>query len=193
MQSETILERTSKLLDTFNQHKKVFEDLCSVNIPKIHSLQHYKKSIQDFGTPDNYDTEYTEHQHIIDVKQPYLHTNRRHHIPQMIQYVQRRMVFENKMQYLEYLKNSKTQKSSSIHHQYSLGSPSPNNPILISSASIQYKVKNLELLLRTFLHNRLYPDGEGKRHRVKRRKLPGLHNPEVSDFPSYHQCHLCCC
>src|SRR5271157_1645226 len=89
------------------------------------------------------------------------------------------MVFENKQQYLEYLKKLEPRNSAGEHRQHLLGSPIKNSPIFISSASIRYKVKNLELLLQTFLHNHLCPEGEGNCHRIKRRKFPQLDNPEV--------------
>ena len=73
IQSEISLENASVFLNAFDQHKKVFDEIlgCSTSIPKIHSLQHYEQRVRDFGTPDNFDTEYTEHQYIVDTKQPY--------------------------------------------------------------------------------------------------------------------------
>src|SRR3954468_22001420 len=63
VQSEISLENASIFLNTFNQHKNVFDEVpgCSASIPKIHSLQHYDQGVRDFGTPDNFDMEYTEH------------------------------------------------------------------------------------------------------------------------------------
>src|SRR4051812_48152634 len=138
------------------------------------------KKVKDFGTPDNFDTEYTEHQHITDTKQPYRHTNKRDPLPQMIKHVQRRMVLENKRLYLESLR-----PSSPMHeplHQCSLGSRVKDCPIQISSASSKYSLNDLELYLRIFLHNRLYLDGEGIHHRVKKRKLPELDDTQVKIY-----------
>ena len=39
-------------------------------------MQHYEEKIKMFGTPDNFDTEYTENRHIVDAKQPYKKTNK---------------------------------------------------------------------------------------------------------------------
>jgi hypothetical protein len=63
IQSEISLVQASELLEVFNQCKDIFDEIpgCSVDIPKIHSLQHYEQKVKDFGTPDNFDTEYTEH------------------------------------------------------------------------------------------------------------------------------------
>ena len=70
IQSEISLENTSIFLNAFDQHKKVFDEILgySTSILKIYSLQHYKQRVRDFGTPDNFDTEYTEHQHIVNTK-----------------------------------------------------------------------------------------------------------------------------
>ena len=54
-----------------------------------------------FGTPDNFDTEYTENRHIVDAKQPYRKTNKVNYIKQMTKHVQHRMAVELKLQYLE--------------------------------------------------------------------------------------------
>jgi hypothetical protein len=180
MQSEISLENASIFLNAFNQHKKVFNEVpgCSASIPKIHSLQHYDQGVRDFGTPDNFDTEYTEHQHIIDTKQPYRRTNKRDPLPQMIKHVQRRMILEDKRSYLESL-----QPLSPVQdplNRCSLGSRVKDCPILISSANSKYSLNDLELYLRTFFHNRLYADGEGIHHRVKKRKFPDLDNSQVS-------------
>src|SRR3954471_5348182 len=111
-----------------------------MSIPKIHSLQHYEQQIRDFGTPDNFDTEYTEHQHIIDTKQSYVHTNKKDPIPQMIKHVQRRMVLEYKQMYLESL--CPIQPTQDPSHRCSLGSRVKNCPMLISSASNRYLLKD---------------------------------------------------
>jgi hypothetical protein len=179
IQSEMTLDMASNFLDAFDQHKRVFEEVpgCSVSIPKIHSLQHYGQRTRDFGTPDNFDTEYTEHQHIIDTKQPYAHTNRKDLIPQMIKHVQRRMVLENKQMFLESLRP--IQPAQEPSRRYFLGSRVKNCPMLISSVSSKYSLKDLDLYLRTFLHNKLFRDGEGVHHRVKKRKLPELEDPQV--------------
>jgi len=151
---------------------------CSLSIPKIHALQHYERQTTDFGTPDNFDTESTEHQHITDAREPYLHTNKQDHIPQMIRYMQRTRVLQMKRQYLESLESSAARPT--IMHRHSLGSRAKNSPMLVLTAGRQHSVKDLELCIRNFLHNRLFPDGEGSRHRVKKSKLPELENQQVS-------------
>ena len=78
IQSDTSLERAEKLLKDFDKFKDVFSDVyrCSDEFPKLHGLAHYIPRIHTWSSPDNYDTEYTEHQHIADAKQPYRRTNK---------------------------------------------------------------------------------------------------------------------
>ena len=180
IQSEISLKDASEFLKAFDQYKEAFREVsgCSLNIPKIHSLQHYEQKIRNFGTPDNFDTEYTEHQHIIDTKQPYRRTNKRDPLPQMIKHVQRRMVLENKWLYLDSLRTP-TSVPEPVN-RCSLGSRVKDCPILISSANSKYLLNDLELSLRIFLHNRLYMDGKGIYHRVKKRKLPELNDSQVN-------------
>jgi hypothetical protein len=178
VQSETSLAIASEFLAKFDEAKIAFDSIsgCSLNIPKMHALQHYAKQIPEFGSPDNFDTEYTEHQHIADAKIPYVHTNKRDHVPQMIRYNERKIVLETKKQYLENM-----EYTASIPNRVlcrSLGSRAKNSPIFISAGN-QYGVKNLKLCIRNFLHNKLFPDGEGSRHRVKKRNLPELESLQV--------------
>src|SRR3954452_24929935 len=77
VQTEDSLVRARSYLTDFDRYKAVFAGAgCSLNLPKIHSLQHYEEKIIMFGTPDNFDTEYTEHQHIADAKDAYKRTNK---------------------------------------------------------------------------------------------------------------------
>ena len=72
VQSETLLEHATELPKSFDDCKDEFQNVgCSVDLLKIYSLQHYNQQIREYGTPDNFDTEYTEHQHISDAKDPY--------------------------------------------------------------------------------------------------------------------------
>lgn len=87
------------------------------------------------------------------------------------------MVLENKRLYLESL--HPIPLAQNLPYRCSLGSRVKNYPMLVSSASSKYMVKDLELCLRTFLHNKLFPDGDGAHHRIKKRKLPELGDSQV--------------
>lgn len=80
-------------LDRFHTYKDVFVDLGvrdSFNIPKLHSLRHYSRSIKLFGTTDNYNTQATERLHIDYAKDAYRATNKKDEYPQMTLWLERR-------------------------------------------------------------------------------------------------------
>src|SRR4051812_32998449 len=86
VQTDKSLDQAEKLLKDFDNLKETFSDVegCSEAFPKLHSLAHYIPRIRTWSTPDNYDTEYTEHQHIADAKQPYRRTNKNSPLGQMV-------------------------------------------------------------------------------------------------------------
>src|SRR5215469_13706447 len=65
VQTDATLADQDALLKEFNKLKSPFLEVSpsSLNFPKFHSLQHYSESTKRFRTPDNADTEVTEHQH----------------------------------------------------------------------------------------------------------------------------------
>ena len=122
--------------------------------------------------------EYTEHQHILDAKEPYRASNRHEATPQMLRHVQRRTAAEMKYEYLGSI-GLIPEKPVCPARPRSLGSQVRDHAIDVSTVSCDYKLKCLEIDLCTFLHNQRFPPGEGWRHRVKRRKLPKLTSPQV--------------
>lgn len=82
------LQYLQDALDQFHAHKDIFIRLGirnHLNLPKIHSLQHYIESIRQFGTVSNYSTETTERLHIDFAKNLYRATNHRDVFAQMTQ------------------------------------------------------------------------------------------------------------
>ncbi|KAH8976593.1 hypothetical protein EDB92DRAFT_1938543 [Lactarius akahatsu] len=80
-------EAPSRIIKT-----EVFIDLGvreHLNIPKVHSMMHYKSSIILFGTMDNYNTEQTERLHIDLAKDAYRATNHKDEYPQMTTWLER--------------------------------------------------------------------------------------------------------
>jgi hypothetical protein len=61
-----------------------------MNIPKLHSLQHYIAVIKLYGTMDNYNTEYTERLHIDLAKDAYHATNCKDEYSQMTIWLERK-------------------------------------------------------------------------------------------------------
>lgn len=91
--TEKTLDLLEDALRRFHEDKQVFIDLgirIDFNIPKLHALLHYIRSIQFFGTTDNYNTEYTERLHIDFAKDAYRATNHKDEFPQMTRWLERR-------------------------------------------------------------------------------------------------------
>ena len=79
-------------LSRFHSNKYIFVDLSirmNFNLPKLHSLCHYIKMVQLFGTTDNYTTEYTEQLHIDLAKDAYHATNHKEEYYQMTKWLER--------------------------------------------------------------------------------------------------------
>ena len=171
------------LIDTFDVHKNEFRNIagCLLDLPKMHAMQHYLDNIREYGVPSNYDTELTEHLHIQFAKIPYKMTNRRDTEPQMLRAIHRQSAIQAKFQYLESIEQLASNSEST--QSLGLGSTARICAVSINNASRQYELNDLEVDLRIFLHNGMYPEGEGRRHRVKKRNLPKLDNIEVSFSP----------
>ncbi|EPS92724.1 hypothetical protein FOMPIDRAFT_1137398, partial [Fomitopsis schrenkii] len=89
---EDTLAYLEKALETFHANKEVLIKLGireDFNIPKIHSLLHYKQAIRLFGTTDNYNTEMFERLHIEFAKDAWRATNHRDEFPQMVRWITR--------------------------------------------------------------------------------------------------------
>ncbi|KAJ7821262.1 hypothetical protein B0H14DRAFT_2831726 [Mycena olivaceomarginata] len=77
----------------FHRNKDIFVDLGireGFNLPKLHSMEHYPETIMNFGTSDNYNTEYTERLHIDLAKDAYRSTNRKDEFSQMTLWLERK-------------------------------------------------------------------------------------------------------
>src|ERR1035441_3450356 len=123
----------------------------SLDLPKLHSLHHYDEKIKMFGTPDNFDTEYTENRHIVDAKQLYRKANKVNYIKQMTKHVQHQMAVELKLQYLEIV--SPNPKTVPAQHQCQEGAWVPKCPIHISTVEHNYRVQGLEHGVQAYLHD----------------------------------------
>ncbi|KAK1230796.1 hypothetical protein PQX77_006110 [Marasmius sp. AFHP31] len=90
--SET-LHLLEEALSRFHDYKSVFIELgacMGFRIPKLHGCQHFRRHFENFGTADNYNTEYTERLHIDLAKNAYRATNHRDELPQMVLWLDRR-------------------------------------------------------------------------------------------------------
>ncbi|RPD62619.1 hypothetical protein L226DRAFT_458001 [Lentinus tigrinus ALCF2SS1-7] len=80
-------------LTAFHANKDVFVDLgirAHWQLPKLHSLDHYRRSIEHFGTTDNYDTQYSERLHIDMTKDAFRATNKKDELVQMTKWLERK-------------------------------------------------------------------------------------------------------
>lgn len=92
--SSHTLDSMQKALEDFHSCKEVFIRLSArqpahFNIPKIHSLQHYRHMIESFGAADGYSTEAPERLHIDYAKEAYRASNKRDYVPQMVNWLRR--------------------------------------------------------------------------------------------------------
>ena len=91
--STSTLTQMRAALEDFHRVKQVFVDLgirSHFNIPKLHWMVHYIKSIIDLGTCDGLSTEISERLHIDFAKLAYRASNRKAYIKQMITWLTRR-------------------------------------------------------------------------------------------------------
>ncbi|KAI9431986.1 hypothetical protein H4582DRAFT_1821876 [Lactarius indigo] len=79
-------------LRQFHEEKDIFIELGArknFNLPKLHSLAHYRRSITLFGSTDNYNTEQSERLHIDFTKNAYRATNFKDEYNQMTTWLER--------------------------------------------------------------------------------------------------------
>ncbi|KAI8994099.1 hypothetical protein BD414DRAFT_513707 [Trametes punicea] len=78
-QTTDTLSQLNEALKSFHANKAIFH----FHFPKLHSLDHYPRSIELFGSTDNYDTQYTERLHIDFTKDAYRASNKKDELSQM--------------------------------------------------------------------------------------------------------------
>ncbi|KAJ3748479.1 hypothetical protein DFH05DRAFT_1588862 [Lentinula detonsa] len=104
------LRYVSDALDLFHANKQIFIDLgirSDFHIPKIHFMNHYVECITHMGTPDNFNTEYTERLHIDLAKDAYRATNKKDELLQMTLWLERKEKVTKHAAYLKWVKSGK--------------------------------------------------------------------------------------
>ncbi|KAI0343815.1 hypothetical protein BDW22DRAFT_1477302 [Trametopsis cervina] len=102
--STNTLNLLHEALQQFHEYKHVFVDLGvreDFELPKLHFARHYIALIKAVGTPDNFNTEYTERLHIDYAKAAYAATNHKNEFSQMTIWLERK---EKILQHEEYIK-----------------------------------------------------------------------------------------
>ena len=85
--SEDTLEAIDNALARFHYHREIFRDVGvrdQFNLPRQHSLVHYRQMIQMFGAPNGLCSSITESKHIKAVKKPWRRSNKNMPLAQML-------------------------------------------------------------------------------------------------------------
>ena len=109
------LDALDAALNQFHMEKEIFVDLGvreHFNLPKLHSLIHYRRSISLFGATDNYNTEQSERLHIDFAKKAYRATNFKDEIKQMVAWIERYEAMHQRAAHIQLREGSLTL----IHH-----------------------------------------------------------------------------
>ncbi|KAI0759461.1 hypothetical protein BD413DRAFT_722365 [Trametes elegans] len=122
------LKRLDDALLAFHVNKGIFVDLGireHFKLPKLHSLEHYRRSIELFGTTDNYDTQYSERLHIDFAKEAYRASNHKDEFAQMTLWLERKERVERHDKFISW-PVSQPVASETVTHAASL-LPSPRS------------------------------------------------------------------
>jgi len=110
------LDRLDSALRSFHDNKDIFTDFGirdHFNIPKVHSLCHYRDFIELFGAADNFNTEYSERLHIELAKDAYAATNYKDEYPQMTAFLD---IKEKVMQHEKFIRREMDTNLNSPQH-----------------------------------------------------------------------------
>ncbi|KIO21131.1 hypothetical protein M407DRAFT_29239 [Tulasnella calospora MUT 4182] len=108
-------------LEEFHRNKSVFLEngvRSDFNIPKLHSLVHYSKSITGYGAADGYNTEYPERFHIEYAKLGYRASNKRDYERQMVTWLERQEAVDRFHSYIGWSLGAHSQVSSAIQTEH---------------------------------------------------------------------------
>ncbi|KAG0692303.1 hypothetical protein DFH29DRAFT_985826 [Suillus ampliporus] len=100
------LEALQAALAGFHANKDVLKELAirdHFNIPKLHQLTHYARSISLFGAADGFNTELPERLHIDFAKEAYRASNKRDYEQQMVLWLQHQEAVFSRGRYLDWL------------------------------------------------------------------------------------------
>src|ERR1035438_3642664 len=142
----------------FNKLKDVFVNvsLSSLKFPKMHMLTHFEHFICHYGTLENMDTEYTEHAHIPFAKVPYWRSNKCDPLLQIVQHVVRQEALKQKLAILGTKSNLRGKQSQAQDFtQYTMSSGIKEGPLPLKSLEDRYKLRGLEVALRTYFHDEI--------------------------------------
>ena len=128
VQSTSTLNNLESSLSVFHANMDVFVDIgirTNMNLPKLHSLSHYIHSIKNFGTIENYNTEYTERLHIDLTKDAYRATNHKDEYIQMTTWLERKEKIVRHGKYIDWRRSNAVIGSTLINHKSALPEITP--------------------------------------------------------------------
>ncbi|KAI0055226.1 hypothetical protein BV25DRAFT_1921995 [Artomyces pyxidatus] len=176
--SDTTLLYMQNALDTFLEHRYVFQELGlrdDFNIPKFHSLLHYIDSIKRYGTTDNYNTEMFERFHIDFAKEGWRASNKRDERPQMAQWLSRQEKVASFSAYLDSQQPMQDVQVESSAKGIRI-TKSPHQPHqLISSVEVMHDAAGLTRAIKEYINSL-----------VDRRENVARHNLPFSQIDIYH-------
>jgi hypothetical protein len=85
--TEDTLVAIDQAVERFHRHREIFRETgvrSNFNLPRQHSLTHYRQLIQMFGAPNGVCSSITESRHITAVKKPWRRSNHNNAIGQML-------------------------------------------------------------------------------------------------------------
>lgn len=86
--NEDTLDELDQALQHFHEHRSIFQTSDvrpdGFNLPRQHSLIHYRRNIEDYGAPNGLCSSITESRHITAVKRPWRRSNRHKALGQML-------------------------------------------------------------------------------------------------------------
>ena len=168
------IEELEDALKRFHKNKEIFLELGArqhFNFPKLHSLMHYAESIRLFGTPDNFNTSYSERLHIDYAKSAYRASNRKDEYPQMTAWLQRREQMRAHQVYIDWRIDGRKP----LHEMAPISFPRapkfkrkiaryPNVKALsFENAEQRYGADDFEGILKEYVLNKLHPNWSDQR------------------------------
>ncbi|KDQ49877.1 hypothetical protein JAAARDRAFT_142786 [Jaapia argillacea MUCL 33604] len=196
------LDRLDESLSEFHLNKDVFIDLgirAHFNLPKLHNAQHYRTSIELFGTTDNYNTEATERLHIDFAKDAYVSTNRKEEYPQMTLWLERKEKIHRHESFVKWRKagcpSVLAQTLNKVEHQHIQMTRNPSCPAVnFDDLANDYGAVDFRNALSMFVARRRNPSYSAAQTKraaanifIPFRSIPIYHkiklwNPDPHDF-----------
>ncbi|KAG1824011.1 hypothetical protein EV424DRAFT_1510778 [Suillus variegatus] len=118
MHTAESLDGLESALAVFHANKDILQELEvreHFNIPKLHQISHFVKSITLFGSTDGFNTELPERLHIVFAKDAYRASNKRDYEEQMALWLQRQEAVFLRSSYFDWLSERSQSATASSH------------------------------------------------------------------------------